>query len=296
MLRENKIKPLSQDEVEKALKRTGLPDYYIQYRLTGDCPEQDRSKLKILLYLMDEAIPLSDRLKILLEFFDNPECKEFIEMYSDLLNHEALDELKQLLHPTDYNNLFVELDRICLIQFILNHRVTYAIIDVLINRYNTFIQGKHSWRYTIDELKISNSILLNPGQEQQQISINDSIKGFIKKQQKELDEVFELLKIFSDESEEVLRKDLHQQLDKASLIKKEFKVRFHHHYNYYLTNSTLRKGDKTRIKQWVYAIIAKYCPSLPVTAKELRDSEGRTSVTDADFKAFRKSKSDLWFQ
>jgi hypothetical protein len=296
MLRENKIKQLSQDEVKRALEQAGLPNYFIQYVLTGNCQEQDRSKLKLLLYLMDEIIPLSHRLKILLGFFDNPKCKEFIEMYSDLLNHEALDELKRLLHPTDYNNLFVELDRICLIQFILNHRDTYAIIDELINRYNTFIRGKHSWRYTIDELKISNSILLNPGQEQQQISINDSIKGFIKNQQKELDEVFELLKIFSDENEKVLRKDLHQQLDKVPLVKEEFKVRFHHPYDYYHTNSTLRKGDKTRIKQWVYAVMSKYFPSLPITAKELRDSEGRSNVTDADFKAFMKSKTDLWFK
>lgn len=296
MLRENKIKQLSQDEVEKTLKQSGLPNYYIQYILTGDCPEEHRSKLELLIYLMDETIPLSHRLKLLLELLEDQKCDEFLRLYFKQLNHKALDELKQLLHTTDYNNLFVELDRICLIQLVLNHRDTHAIIDKLISQYNTFIQGRHSWRYTIDELKISNSILLNPGQEQQQITINDSIKGFIKNQQKELDEVFELLKIFSDENEKVLRKDLHQQLNKAPLIKEEFKVRFPHPFDYYLTNSTLRKGDKTRIKQCVYAITAKYFPSLPVTAKELRDSEGRTSVTDADFKAFRKSKTDLWFK
>ena len=296
MLKENKIKQLSNKELQKALEQSGLPDYFIQYVLTGDCPEQHKSKLKLILYLMDESIPLSNRFRVWLSLLENQECDKFLGLYSEQLNHKAIDELKQLLHTTDYNNLFVELDRICLIQFILNHRHTYPIIDKLINEYNTFIQGKHSWRYTMDELKISNSILLNPGKEQQQITINDSIKGFLKKQQKELDEVFEFLKIFSDENEKVLRKDLHQQLDKAPLIKEEFKVRFHNPFDYYLTNTKLRRGNKTRIKQWVYAIISKYYTSLPTTAKELRHSEERTNVTDTDFKAFIKSKTDLWFK
>lgn len=293
MLRKDKIKDLTEEEVQIALTQSGLPDFYVKYLLTGECSEEDKKKLEIYLFLMNEKTPLSERLKFILDLSD---LGWLITNYWSLLNREALNKLKSILNPSDFTNLLIELDRICLIQYFLNHRHTYPIIDELINEYNTFIQGKHSWRYTMDELKISNSILLNPGKEQQQITINDSIKGFIKKQQKELDEVFEFLKIFSDENEKVLRKDLHQQLDKAPLIKEKFQVRFHHPFDYYLTNTKLRRGNKTRIKQWVYAIISKYYTSLPTTAKELRHSEGRTSVTDADFNAFMKSKTDLWFQ
>lgn len=54
MLRKDKIKDLTEEEVQIALTQSGLPDFYVKYLLTGECSEEDKKKLEIYLFLMNE--------------------------------------------------------------------------------------------------------------------------------------------------------------------------------------------------------------------------------------------------
>jgi len=293
MFRKDKLKSLTKNQQEVELTNLGLPDYYVQYILNGTCSEENQNQLNFILFLLNESVPVSQKIKLVFKSVEN--ISKAIEEYFQQLNTESIEELKEILDPEDFQNLWVNIDQICFIQHLLNQRQNSQEIDELFNQINTYTKGKHSWRYTQQELNLSDQIIINPGNQQQSIYISEKIHKYIRIEQKQVDEIIQAITKFTDENESNIRHSLHNQLNKIPQIGSNFKITFEHSFNHYIIHSKLKRGDKTRIKRLIYSLISRYYSSLPCTQHELQIMENRTSVSSSDFNAFIKYKTDLWF-